>query len=326
MSIAHVVFRRCLRHIARASPLLLVCVLGAAFSDPAVAGTWIHVACFALAAVACASAFDSWPPFARDRAGALARLPAGPLGGCGAAALAALAALALGLAALGAVVALAAAVVPAPRAHVQPVATDPPVLLMPGRTATFRWTDPVACHELQLRPIAILPPDASPQPVTLAVQAGGLEPALVTVAGTSELSRIPLHGAVVDEVRLEHREGNLPLVFPAGSLAAVASATQPRTANGALAALALLPAAAIAIGTAMALGSLLAPAVGLALTLSVLLVLTLGDLTPAADAVVAMLRGRWLPAEPIWPGLAQATCVACALTLPAVLLRRRVSR
>lgn len=323
MSISHVVFWRCLRHLAQAAPLLLACVLGAALSDAAVAGTWIHCGCFALTAIACASAFDSWPPFARDRAGALARLHAGPLGGCGAATLAALAALALALATLGAVVALAAPAVPAPRAHVQPVASDPPVLLMPGRTANFRWKAPIACLELQLRPLAILPPSASPQPVTLAVQTGDLAPVLVTIAGTSELARVPLHGASLHEVRLEHRDGNLPLVFSAGNLAAVASATHPRTANAALAALAQLPAAAIAMGTAMALGSLLAPAVGIALVLSLLLVLTLGDLTPAGDAVVAMLRGRWLPAEDLWPGVAQGLLVAIGLTAPAALLRRR---
>ena len=146
---------------------------------------------------------------------------------------------------------------------------------------------------------------------------------LVTIAGTNELARIPLHGAALDELRIEHREGNLPLVFPEGSLAAVSSHTQPRAANGALAALAQLPAAAIAIGSAMALGSVLAPAVGLALTLSLLLVLTLGDVTPASDAVVAMLRGRWLPAENVWAGLAQALLVALALAVPAALLRRR---
>ncbi len=323
MSIARVVFMRCLRHLARAVPLMLACVLGAALSDAAVAGTWIHVACFALAAVACASAFDSWPPFARNRAGALARLHTGPLGGCGSATLAALAALALALAALGAVVAVAVPVVPAPRPHVQPLASDPPVLLMPGRTATFRWEAATTCHELQLRPLAILPPDASPQPVTLAVQAGSLQPVLLTIGGTSELARIPMHGATLDELRIEHREGNLPLVFPEGSLAAVSSEARPRAVNGALAALAQLPAAAIAIGTVMALGSVLAPAVGLALTLSLLLVLTLGDVTPASDAVVAMLRGRWLPAEHIWTGLGQALVAALALAVPAAVLRRR---
>lgn len=323
MSIAGVVFRRCLRHLALATPVLVALVLAATLADPALTAVSVHVACFALAAVACAVAVDSWPPFARNRGSVLLRLHTGPLCGCGAAALAALAALALALAALGTTLGWVGTVVPVPRAHVDANLVEPPPLLLPGTGATFRWTRPLQAHELHLRPLAILPHDASPQPVTLAVQLQGRDPVLVRIAGSGEFVRIPLDGMQLAELRIEHREGNLPLVFPAGSMTAASAATQPRPANGAFAALAQLPAAAIAMACATALGSVLAPAVALALTLAVLLVLTLGDITPAGDAVVAMLRGRWLPVEGIWTGLGQALLTALALAVPAAVLRRR---
>jgi len=57
-----------------------------------------------------------------------------------------------------------------------------------------------------------------------------------------------------------------------------------------------------------------------------LLVLTLGELTPAGDAVVAVQRGRWLPAEDLWSGLWQALLVAALLAVPAAAVRRRRAR
>ena len=326
MSIAVVVFRRCLLNTMRALPLWLACLAGAALGDAAVAAVSTHVACFCLAAVACASALQGWPPFLRNRGETLARLHTGPLGGCGTATLAALGALTLALAALGAAFGAVSATAPVPRDHVPARTNDPPVLLLPGQSATFVWDRPQACSELLLRPLAILPADASPQPAGIAVHVPGGVPVATEVAGTNELVRIPVHGAVVDEVRIEHRAGNLPLVFPAGAMVAVSAATRSRPANTALAAVAMVPAAAVALGAAMALGAMLAAPTGLALTLALLLVLTLGDLTPAGNAVVAVQRGRWLPAEDLWSGLWQALLVAALLAVPAAAVRRRRAR
>jgi hypothetical protein len=336
------VLRACLRvALWLLVPALLLCLVGGRWLTPGAApeqvdrvaaAPWLHLPMFALAAAVCATALETWPTFARDRPGAawVLRLQTGPLRGCGAAAAGALCALLPCLVAIGAVAAWSIPGMPAPRAHFVLAAGGDAVL--DDATGALSFAGPAEpCAELRLRPVAVLPRDVAPVPTTLRIEIDGAPDAggTVSVSGTNQLVRVPLHGAVARTVRVHRQSGNLPLLFPRGSAQVVGLSERSTVANGTIAAAHYLLPAFLALALAMLGSTALSLPVNLALVLGTLLLTTLGSVLPTGAAVDALLRGRWLPAEnllqPALPALAMgATAIALAVAL-AMALRMRGS-
>jgi hypothetical protein len=327
-----IVFVRCLRQAA--VPWLLAAALAAVaaaatqgFGDdaPAARAPWLHLPAF-VGACACGwTALESWPAFARQQPGAdwVLRLRSDPWYGCGNALLGALAAFALLLLPIGLA---AAALAPAPRVHRALQATGTPLLDAEHDTVTFA-VDGGPFAGLQLRPFAFLPP-AAPEPAALAVSADGapLVAAPVPVAGTRELLEIAFAPRAIRALTVRRTAGNLPLLFVGDAAVLIEAAPRSRLGNGLFAAGCwLLP-----LAVALALATLAAPAVALPvngmLLVAALLLQTLGRLGPAADALAAALRGRWLPTDPVFRGCLPSLGTGVLAMIAAMPLRRRLRR
>jgi hypothetical protein len=323
-----VVCRRCLA--VAAAPTLVataIAAIGVALADAggAVLAPWLHLPAFVAAGACCTAAVECWPTFAQRRPGAdwLLRILPPPLFGCAAAAAGAL--LALGTL-LALPFALAAIAAPVPHTHHALDADGVPLLRAGDGTLTFA-AGGRAARELLLRPVALLPAGAPEATGLLAFaddQPLAAEP--WTVAGSHELVRMPFAPRTVTQLRLQRAGGNIPLVFPSGSVVLVEAAPRSRLANCALAlATYLLPAA-----VALALAALAAPAtalpVNLLLVLAALLLQTLGNIGPTGDAIAALLRGRWLPAEPLLAASVPSLGTGALAMILAMLWRGRLRR
>jgi hypothetical protein len=328
---ARIVFVRCLRQAA--APWLLAAAVAAVaaaatqgFGDdaPAARAPWLHLPAF-VGACACGwTALECWPAFARQQPGAdwVLRLRPDPWYGCGNALLGALAAFALLLLPVGLA---AAALAPAPRVHRALQATGTPLLDAEHDAVTFA-VDGGPFAGLQLRPFAIRPP-AAPAPAMLAVAADGAPLAdALQVAGTREPLSIAFAPRTIRELTVRRTAGNLPLLFVLDAAVLIEAAPRSRLGNGLFAAGCwLLP-----LAVALAFATLAAPAVALPvngmLLVAALLLQSLGRLGPAADALAAALRGRWLPADPVFHGCVPSLGTGVLAMIAAMPLRRRLRR
>lgn len=272
-----------------------------------------------------ATAIECWPLFATHRPGAalVQRLERGPLAGCGAATLGALAAAAVWLTGLG-------LLLPALLGGVPPAAAFRELSPLAGRTldehrAELLFSGP-GDHgaELWLRPLAMLPM-ATPESTVLQVLVDGnpvhREP--IRIDNTGQLVRVPVDQPM-SHVTIRRTDGNLPLLFPPGSVQVRGAATWPGWCNALFAAWSLL----LGLGLAMAVVNMTAPGAGLGVQLllfaSALVLPAVAGFGPASLSTVAALRGRWLPAEPLFVPIVSFLAAAGAAMIVAMLLRRGV--
>lgn len=327
------VFRRCA--VRTAAPALLAAAVAAAAAAAlghhedaagAALAPWLHLPAFVTTAACCATAVETWPTLSRGRPGVdwVLRATDRPLHGAGAALLGALLALLAWLLPLVAVAALAA---DAPHAHHRAEPVGPAVLPETATALAFRGPG-VSCREIRLRPVALLPSGGAPEPTHVQVEVGGrpLLPEPVAVAGTHQLVRVPVPALELRELAVRRTAGNLPLLFPPGSVELVAQEPASAALNSLLAlGCYLLPAA-----VALALATLAAPAaslpVNLALVLAMLLLQTLGDLGPTGAAVNQMLRGRWLPTEGLFVACLPSLGTGALVMILAMIVRSRTAR
>jgi hypothetical protein len=274
-----------------------------------------------------ATAIEFWPLFALQRPGAstVERLQRGPLRGCGAVTIGALGALAVWLAGLGAALPIALGGVP--EAHACRAFTALAGHVLDERRAELSFTGTsAALVELRLRPVALLPTGA-PEPTTLAIEIDGqpVPTAPIAIDNTGQLVRIPIDRAL-PRFSIRRTGGNLPLLFPDGAVEGIEATAHAGWTNALLAALLLLLPAAVALGAANIAAVAVALPVNLLLVGGCLLLQTLGGLGPSAAAATAVLRGRWLPAEPLFvPALSSLTTAFVAMIV-AMVVRRGVRR
>ena len=179
-------------------------------------------------------------------------------------------------------------------------------------------------QELRLRPIALLPL-ATPESTRLQLLVDGAvvphQP--IAIDNTGQLVRVPLDQPL-PRLTLRRIGGNLPLLFPAGAVQAQSATTWPGWCNMLLAAWAQW----IGLAVALALANLTATGAGLGVQLllfgGALLVQAIAGLGPGTRALVAALRGRWLPAEPLFVEAISSLAAAGAAMIVAMLLRRGV--
>jgi hypothetical protein len=279
----------------------------------------LHLSAFSVALAASQKVIDFWPLFARDAAGAdfVRRQQKGPFHGSLAAGAGSLAAAAACLLLL----ALAtAALLPEQRAHRRLQPQSQP--LLDGAVTSADFALGAAASELRLRPVVLLPP-AAPEAARIEVLADGapLLPEPFAVLGDRQLMRIPLDGRRLDVVTVRRTAGNLPLLFPEGSVTAPSATTMPRAAAAAMALLLWLLPQALALAVAWLLAPLLGRPVALVAAAAAMLVQTLGANGPASAGVTALLRGQWLPTEPVLARSTPSLLVGIAVLLLAMAQR-----
>ena len=265
------------------------------------AGTpWLHLPLLT-AAVACAMATASfWPMFAARRPGAdwVARLQRGPLRGNGAAITGAL----LAQFCLSAPVVLVLPVLLGAPAEATAfvVFTSPPDALLVAPRQSLRFPAPagLSAVEVQLRPLAAAPTGPL-QPSRIEVLADGdpLPANDVAIDQTGQLIRLHFAARTITELHIVLVSGNVPLVFPNGSVTAVCTGSHSGAGNGLLVASAYLLPSFVALAIACLCGSAAALPTVLGVLGCLLFVQTLGGAGPADDALRALLRGHWLPSR-----------------------------
>lgn len=311
---------------ALASPLLHRVLAPSLGGDeaPAAASPWLVLPLFAAAMTCAIVAVVFWPVIAVARPGAswVERLQRGRLGGRGGAIMGALGAqLLLSLPLLT----LLAAMLGAPRtASPRYELTPPAASVLDERRPQLTWEAPAGEEflEVWLRPVAFLP--AGPMvPTEVALRADGelLTAATATFVETRQRVRLRFAPRAFRRLELAWVRGTLPLFFGPGDVTLIGSAQHSNFLNGVLAALvALLPSfVALAIGCWCGLAAALPTVV--AVVASLVFVQTIGGVGPQAGAVMAVLRGQWLPASPVFPQCAPSLAVGSLAMIVTMLLR-----
>jgi len=292
--------------------------------DPGAFGPWLQLPAFVAAAACCATAIETWPTLARDRRGVdwILRATNRPLHGCGAAIFGALLALAIWLLPLAVVAGLTS---PAPHAYRVAAPADSPILGQDDPSITFVGPG-TRCKELRLRPIAVAALRGAGQPTGIQVVAD--EPLLaepLTFAGGLQLARIPIDDRVVTELVVQRQNGDLPLVFPPGSVELVESQRRSSLANAGLALGSYLVPAAVALALATLAAPFAALPTNLALVFAALLVQTLGKLGPTGVAMAQLGRGRWLPDDLFFQQCISSLGTGLVVMILAILVRWRIT-
>ena len=338
MSTLRVVFWRCL--LAPTWPMVVAAAaiwmlarsttnLRAQTDDlPALDGaatSWLSVPWTLVMFLVGAAAIECWPLFSTPRPGAalVLRLQRGPWAGCGAATAGALAAAAVWLSTLGLLLPMLLGGAPSATAFLEPTPVAGRTLDEHTSELVFLGSDE-RVQELRLRPIALLPL-ATPESTRLQLLVDGAvvphQP--IAIDNTGQLVRVPLDQPL-PRLTLRRIGGNLPLLFPAGAVQAQSATTWPGWCNMLLAAWAQW----IGLAVALALANLTATGAGLGVQLllfgGALLVQAIAGLGPGTRALVAALRGRWLPAEPLFVEAISSLAAAGAAMIVAMLLRRGV--
>ncbi|HLQ38349.1 MAG TPA: hypothetical protein VK348_11130 [Planctomycetota bacterium] len=328
--------RATLRRLLVVVPLLLLSANagrslsgGDANDTAAAAGPWLHVVLFVTALVACLGAVDDWPAFATGQDGAdwVLRIAPGVLRGCGAATAGTLAALLLATTAIALAAPLLLPRLPAPRAFLPLVCSSGQPLLAGARTTVqFRLDREVEVAELHLHPAAFMPGD-QPVPTALEVLADG-QPLgeRVEVSGNDAEHILVFAPRRLQLIELRRSGGNVPLAFPPGAVVAVAANARSTALNLMFGCAVWLLPAFLALATAMLLAPSTSLPVNLAVTVTMLLVTTLGELTPTTDAITACLRGHWLPGEPVFHSAIPSLAGGVLVMILAMLVRRRSRR
>ena len=333
---AGIAFVRCLR--TAALPAVIAAAAGVAGSrwfaapvsavaaSPGAETPWLQLPVIAAAAVCAFAAAWLWPLFAAGRPGAdqVRRLQRGPLRGTGAVIAGALAAqlvLVLPLVLVG------SRWFGAPAEAESRIALAPPadaLLDGTGRPLEFAMGSPAAAVEVQLRPLAA-PPRGALVPTRLEVLADGERLTAddgaphAEVEQTGTLLRFRFAPRRITSLRIVQTAGNVPLVFPAGSVVVVGAERHSATWNAMLAAvLSVVPTfVALAIAALCGLRAALPTVAGVIGTL--LFVQTLGGAGPADDALRAVMRGHWLPSTDVFlqsvPSLAAGSLAMIATML-----------
>ena len=282
-----------------------VALLGEALDTPVVADAgpvaaaatpWLTLPLFVAAITCCLCAAQNWPTFAlrRDGADTVRRIERGPLGGRGAVVLgAATAQLALSLP----LAVLLAACFDAPayaRRHREASGPAAPILDRTGASLTFSLAPAMRTEGIWLRPRASLPTGPGATALRLTSDGAPLTTAPIAFDESLELIQVAIAPRQLERFTLTQTAGSVPLLFGDGSVVAVGPADLPRWANASL--LALLGAAASA--GVLALAALLGRGAGWPTVASAIValqfVLWIGGVGPIDDALLAVLRGRWL--------------------------------
>ena len=281
---------------------------------------WLQVAAFLPVAASCICAVSLWPLFAADANGRelVRRATKGPLHGMPSAVLAALTAAALGLLAIAAV---AATMVPAPRAHVALLATERPIL--DDASTSLMFATGRECDELRLRPAALLP-NGTPTPTRVEILVDGerATPEPIAFYGHRQLAIVPLGGRRAERIEVRRIDGNVPLLFDREAAVAVECGEASALAGSALAmSFCLLP-AFVALCIAMLTGPFVSTPVQWVATLAAVVVQTAGRAGPADAALTLLARGHWIPGE----GLAGQALTSIAVGVAAVFLAALLQR
>ncbi len=286
---------------------------------------WLELPFAVAAAVVAGSTILLWPTFSQRRPGAdwVERVQRGPLRGCGAALIGALVAqlaltlplttwLARGLGAPDA--ALAHVLLTPPAAAV--LSTDAPQLTIPCPTDR-------PLRELQLRPVAALP--AAPlEPSRLQVRVDGTAlPAELAFDQSGQLGRVAFEPRRVENIEIVLLAGNVPLFFADDSVTAVEHAERSGTANGCICAVVWLLPTFVAAAFGCLCGAVASTPTVLTVTFGLLFLLTVAGIGPGHPALLALLRGHWLPSAGIFTASASSLVAGSAAMIGAMLLRRR---
>jgi hypothetical protein len=331
-------FRRCLRAAALPTALAAACgLVGWRVSAPelggenapAAASPWLALPLLVAAAACALAAATFWPTFALGRPGRslVDRVQRGPLRGAGAAVAGALLAqLVLTLPVATVVGQLLGA--PATVTATVPLAAPArPVLDAQRPELTFAVADPAPMRELWLRPLAGLPGGAL-HGTTVDVLADGerLQGPPVAFLDTRQLLRVAFAPRAIRELRLVHTGGTVPLWFPDGAATLVRAEGHGALANGLWLALATLLPAFVALALGCACGRVAALPTVLTVVAGALFVQTVGGLGPFDGALLARMRGAWLPAGPLFRDGAASLAVGALAMILAMLSRREVAR
>lgn len=330
-------FVRCLRSVAL--PTLGAAVAGAllqrVFTPPA-AGLaaapgaltpWLQLPLLVAAAGTALVTATFWPLFATGRPGReqIERLQRGPFGGAGGAIAGALLAqlvltlpLTLGFARLLGAPALATA-------HFE-LRPDGAPLLDATRPQLSFALDGLRLAELRLRPLATLPTGAI-EATRVQVRLDG-EPVAgeVRFAESRQFERLALPARAAQTLSLQYVAGTVPLVFLPGTVEAVEARVHSGLWNGiAAAAIYLLP-SFVALALALLCGRTAALATVWTAIGGLLFVQTVGGVGPADDAVLALLRGRWLATFAMFWQCVPSLAAGSLAMIATMLLRRRLRR
>lgn len=286
-------------------------------------GIWLQLPAFVAVLVCCITAIETWPTLSRNRRGVdwVMRATPRPLHGCAAAIVGALLALSCWLLPLTLVAAWTS---PAPHAYRVATAASSPVL--EPKDSSIQFTGPgTTCRELRLRPIAVTGIPGQGQAAQIQVDVGqSLLTEPLIFAGGMQLARIPIDNRIVDEVVLRRVDGDLPLVFPPGSVELVESEARSRLLNASLAMASYLFPAALALALATLAAPFAALPTNLALVIASLLVQTLGKLGPTSEAMTQLGRGRWLMTEPYFHQCLSSLGTGLVAMILAILVRWRI--
>lgn len=291
---------------------------------PAAASPWL-VLPLLVAGMTCAlAAVMFWPVIAKERPGAgwVERLQRGRLGGRGGAVAGALTAQLLLTLPLLTVL---AAVLGAPRtASPRHELARPAEAVLDERRPVLAYEAPAgeAFQEAWLRPVVFLP--AGPMvPTEVELRGDGevLSGTVATFVETHQLVQLRFAPRSFRRLEIVRVRGTLPLFFGPGDVALVGAVHHSNLVNGVIAAvIALLP-SFVALAVACWCGLAAALPTVVAVVACLLFVQTIGGVGPQAHAVMAVLRGQWLPASPVFSQCATSLAVGSLAMILTMLLR-----
>ena len=290
---------------------------------PAAASPWL-VLPLLVAGMTCALvAVVFWPVVAKDRPGAglVERLQRGRLGGRGGAVAGALGAqLLLSLP----LTTLFAAALGAPRTATPRHELVPATALLDERRDVLVCEAPAGetFREAWLRPVVLLG-DGSLQPTEVELRGDGapLTATVATFVETHRLVRVEFEPRAFRRLELVRVRGALPLFFGPGDVTLVGVAHHDNLLNGVLAAVVLLVPSFTALAFACWCGLAAALPTVVAVVASLVVVQTIGGVGPYDAAVMAVLRGNWLPSSPVFPQCASSLAVGSLAMIVTMLLR-----
>jgi len=263
----------------------------------AAASTWLVLPLLVAAAACSLAAAHLWPTFSlrRDGADVVRRLERGPTGGRAHVILGALCAQLLLTAPVAPLLAWQFGAPPLAARVATPPPPDAPVLDRDGATLTFSLRKPLRAESVWLRPIAALPEGGmAPSEVTLRGDGERLNTTPIAFSSTLELVRTRFAPRELRTITLTRTGGDVPLLFADGSVLVLGPPELPTWWNATL----LTALAAAATLLALTLAALLGLGAGWPTVAAVLgtlhFVLWVGGVGPLDDAVLQVLRGRWL--------------------------------
>jgi hypothetical protein len=166
-------------------------------------------------------------------------------------------------------------------------------------------------------------PEGSLQPTEVELRGDGvpLTGALATFVETRQLVRVAFEPREFRRLELVRVRGSLPLFFAPGDITLVGVAQHDNLLNGAIAAAILLLPSFVALALACWCGLAAALPTVIAVVAALFVVQTIGGVGPYEAAVMAVLRGQWLPASPLFPQCAASLAVGSLAMIVTMVLR-----